>query len=95
MLPAVTFSVTSLTVLLLPTCGIAASPDGSLLLELQKQTCPTNPRSPNIGDRALCPYTEILDVKKNRIPPIIPTVNCSCPNSRCYPIGDFRCQEVG
>ncbi|XP_037499048.1 uncharacterized protein LOC119372667 [Rhipicephalus sanguineus] len=94
MSPAMTASVASLTVLLLATCGTDARLDVLVSSRRRQQTCFAEPRSPSIGDRALCPYTRTVDVKYGRIPTTIPTVTCNCPGSRCSQTGDFHCQEI-
>ncbi|KAK8758940.1 hypothetical protein V5799_003427 [Amblyomma americanum] len=51
-------------------------------------------QSPEIGDRATCPFTTTIDMDPNRIPSELPVVKCNCPGSICSEMGDFRCQEV-
>ncbi|XP_075525158.1 uncharacterized protein LOC142557309 [Dermacentor variabilis] len=58
------------------------------------RTCTPNPKSPDLGDRATCPFTMTVDVDPTRIPAVMPVTKCNCPDSRCNYMGDYRCQEV-
>ncbi|KAH7974771.1 hypothetical protein HPB49_019245 [Dermacentor silvarum] len=58
------------------------------------EACIPDGESSNIGDRASCTFTRIVDVDSNRFPSRIPTVSCKCPGLLCSPLGDFRCHEI-
>ncbi|KAH7974776.1 hypothetical protein HPB49_019272 [Dermacentor silvarum] len=63
-------------------------------IERFEKSCEPEPTAEHVGGRATCPFERRLDYDPRRIPAVVPTVTCHCPNSFCRDGGDFRCVEV-
>ncbi|XP_070396886.1 uncharacterized protein [Dermacentor albipictus] len=95
MLSATTASAASAIVLLLALCGATDARFGVFLFPRRRpQMCFPDPLSPQLEDRASCPFRRSVNVRAGRIPADVPTVRCNCLGSRCSQLGDFRCQEI-
>ncbi|KAL1425033.1 hypothetical protein MTO96_019541 [Rhipicephalus appendiculatus] len=75
--------------------GFAADEDvDSALYNDPGDECAPGHNSVDIGNRATCTFTRIVNIDPLRMPPEIPSVRCKCPGNRCRPEGHFRCLEV-
>ncbi|XP_064457140.1 uncharacterized protein LOC135367986 [Ornithodoros turicata] len=62
--------------------------------ELKSQGCQPLKESPQIQDRAICPFRFITTLDQRRVPKMMETVQCLCENSPCGARAGFRCVQV-
>ncbi|KAL1476130.1 hypothetical protein MTO96_036745 [Rhipicephalus appendiculatus] len=75
--------------------GFAADEDAESAFDNDPSNeCAPRHNSADIGNRATCTFTRVVNIDSLRMPPEIPSVRCKCPSKLCSLTGDFRCLEL-